>query len=126
MTRVRIPAPLSTSGWPATVALSSSFTPPTSSASAGALSRSASAMHESRRTIDPKLERVGELRRKNLHARRVAALDQSIGRRVAGVLVDARIADPDVGEPEVEREIAAPLVLAADRQPVPVVIGKPR
>src|SRR5215471_4967721 len=115
MTRVRTPAPLSTSGCPATVALSSTLTPPTSSANAGALSSSASAMQNSRRTIDPELERVGELHSVDLHVRRVAALDKSEGRSAARVLIDLGIADPDVGETGVDREIWCPFVLRADR-----------
>ena len=71
-------------------------------------------------------ERVRHLRGDHGDVRIVAALDEAVGGRRAGVLRNIRALDGDVGEASVEREIAAELVLRADGDPEPIFVRQAR
>src|SRR3569833_3542339 len=105
------------------MARSSSFTPPTSAACAPACSTSAARMPAARALR--LLERVRELQPHDVDVAAVAAVDEAVAGRAAGVLVDARVLDEDVRIGHVRGELGREFVLQSDREPRAIVVRQP-
>src|SRR5258706_4909152 len=72
------------------------------------------------------LGRVGQLKADDVHVAPVRAADQAVGGRAPLVLIDAGVANPNVGIGEIDRQARRELVLHAQREPGAVLVRQPR